>query len=56
MDYVVRKAIDIDLHPNNFNRQDGFCLRKSWKPFICPIKIAGSLPSGVLQMGSPYVT
>lgn len=25
---------EIELHPNNMNREDGFCLSKSWKPLI----------------------
>jgi hypothetical protein len=43
MDRVIRKAIDTELRLNNMNREDGFCLRKSWEPLICPVKIARSL-------------
>jgi hypothetical protein len=30
-----REAIVIELHPNNMNRDAGFCLIKSWKSLIC---------------------
>jgi hypothetical protein len=38
MDHIVRKAIEIELHPNNRNREIGFFLSKSWKPLICFLK------------------
>lgn len=33
MDRIVREVTE--LHPTGVNREDGFCLSKSWKPLIC---------------------
>jgi hypothetical protein len=38
MDQMVREAVEIELHPNNMNRDVGFCLSKSWTPLICFLK------------------
>jgi hypothetical protein len=38
MDRIVREAIEIELHPNNMNREMGFCLSSSWNPLICSLK------------------
>jgi hypothetical protein len=34
MDRIIRKAIEIELHPNNINREDGFYVSRSRKPLI----------------------
>jgi hypothetical protein len=38
MDRIIREAIEIELHPNNMNREVNFCLSNSWKPLICSLK------------------
>jgi hypothetical protein len=38
MDYIFREVTEIELHPNIMNREDYFCLSKSWKPLICFLK------------------
>jgi hypothetical protein len=32
MDHIIRVAIEIELHPNNMNKEDVFCLSKSYPP------------------------
>jgi hypothetical protein len=44
MDRIVRVAIEIELHPYNINREDGFCLSKSRKPLIDSLKLSGHAP------------
>jgi hypothetical protein len=39
MDRIIRETIENELHPNNMNREVGFCHSKSWKPLISSLKI-----------------
>jgi hypothetical protein len=34
VDHIIRETIEIELHPNNINRENGFSLSRSWKPLI----------------------
>jgi beta-xylosidase len=34
MDQVIREMIEIELHPDNMNREDDFSLNWAWKPLI----------------------
>jgi hypothetical protein len=34
MDRLIREATELDLHPNNINREAGLLPSKTWKPVI----------------------
>jgi hypothetical protein len=34
LDSMLREVIEIELHPNNMNKEDGLHVSLSWKPLI----------------------
>ena len=37
-DRLIREAREIEMHPNNMNRDGGFNFSKSWKPLLQKLK------------------
>jgi hypothetical protein len=44
VDWIVREVIEIELHPNFMNRENGLVLWRPWKPLFHSLKEQRSLP------------
>jgi hypothetical protein len=38
IDRLIKRAVGLEMHPNNFNREEGLVLSKAWKPLLHRVK------------------
>jgi hypothetical protein len=57
MGRIIGEVIEIELHPNKINMEDGFSLSKSWKPLIRDLreqKTGSKQEHDALRIPVPY--
>jgi hypothetical protein len=55
MDRLISEAIEIEMHPNNINRDGGFNLSKSWKPLLQKLKKKKRPLNTTQSSHTPYI-
>jgi hypothetical protein len=53
MDRIIRVTIEMEFQPSNVDREDDFCLNKSWKLSSSLWNIIGGRLRRIFEMGSP---
>jgi hypothetical protein len=54
-DCLIMEALEVDLHPNIINREDGLTLSKAWKLIIRLLTDNSSVPSCCLNPTQAHV-
>jgi hypothetical protein len=44
MDRIIREAIELEMNPQNMNKEDGMSISKSWKPLVRMLRVRKKPP------------